>query len=158
MPLGNGDIAAGVYAIENDALYLLLSKNDAFTYNGDIFKTGRFHNFNATPAFYKDRAYLYIQPGLEQAWGESRWHPGYIVWMPLRLTFPDGGGLSAPVIANGRVYIGSGNTPLFYCLDAYTGEPYWIYKLGQRVEEATPCIYRDKVYVLSGDGYVHAIE
>ena len=41
MPLGNGDIAAGVYAIEDDALYLLLSKNDAFTYNGDIFKTGR---------------------------------------------------------------------------------------------------------------------
>ncbi len=41
MPLGNGDIAAGVYAIENDALYLLLSKNDAFTYNGDIFKTGK---------------------------------------------------------------------------------------------------------------------
>jgi hypothetical protein len=41
MPLGNGDIAAGVYAIENDALYLLLAKNDAFTYNGDLFKTGR---------------------------------------------------------------------------------------------------------------------
>lgn len=41
MPLGNGDIAAGVYALENDAFYLLLSKNDAFTYNGDIFKTGR---------------------------------------------------------------------------------------------------------------------
>ncbi|MCP4455567.1 MAG: hypothetical protein GY809_29255, partial [Planctomycetes bacterium] len=41
MPLGNGDIAAGVYAIEDDDLYLLLSKNDAFTYNGDLFKTGR---------------------------------------------------------------------------------------------------------------------
>jgi len=41
MPLGNGDIAAGVYAIENDDLYLLLSKNDAYTYLGDIFKTGR---------------------------------------------------------------------------------------------------------------------
>ncbi len=41
MPIGNGDIAAGVYAIEDDALYLLLAKNDAFTYNGDIFKTGR---------------------------------------------------------------------------------------------------------------------
>ena len=40
MPLGNGDIAAGVYAIEGDALYLLLAKNDAYTYNGDIFKTG----------------------------------------------------------------------------------------------------------------------
>ncbi len=41
MPIGNGDIAAGVYAIENDALYLLLAKNDAYTYSGDIFKTGR---------------------------------------------------------------------------------------------------------------------
>ena len=41
MPLGNGDIAAGVYAIENDDLYLLLSKNDAYNYMGDIFKTGR---------------------------------------------------------------------------------------------------------------------
>jgi alpha-L-fucosidase 2 len=41
MPIGNGDIAAGVYAIENGDLYLLLSKNDAYTYQGDIFKTGR---------------------------------------------------------------------------------------------------------------------
>jgi len=41
MPLGNGDIAAGVYAIEDGDLYLLLSKNDAYTRHGDIFKTGR---------------------------------------------------------------------------------------------------------------------
>ncbi len=41
MPLGNGDIAAGVYAIEDGDLYLLLAKNDAYNYNGDIFKTGR---------------------------------------------------------------------------------------------------------------------
>ena len=41
MPLGNGDIGAGVYAIEDGDLYLLLAKNDAFNYNGDIFKTGR---------------------------------------------------------------------------------------------------------------------
>ncbi len=41
MPLGNGDLAAGVYAIEDGDLYLLLAKNDAFTYNGDLFKTGR---------------------------------------------------------------------------------------------------------------------
>ena len=41
MPLGNGDIAAGVYAIENGDLFLLLAKNDAYTYMGDIFKTGR---------------------------------------------------------------------------------------------------------------------
>ena len=41
MPIGNGDIAAGVYAIENGDLFLLLSKNDAYNYMGDIFKTGR---------------------------------------------------------------------------------------------------------------------
>ena len=41
MPLGNGDIAAGVYAIEGGDLYLLLAKNDAFNFAGDIFKTGR---------------------------------------------------------------------------------------------------------------------
>ncbi|MEI6352076.1 MAG: DUF5703 domain-containing protein, partial [Verrucomicrobiota bacterium] len=41
MPIGNGDIGAGVYAIENGNLYLLFSKNDAFSYNGDLYKTGR---------------------------------------------------------------------------------------------------------------------
>ncbi|MEI8288230.1 MAG: DUF5703 domain-containing protein [Verrucomicrobiota bacterium] len=41
MPIGNGDIAAGVYVIENGDLYLLLGKNDAYTYMGDIYKTGR---------------------------------------------------------------------------------------------------------------------
>ena len=41
MPIGNGDIAAGVYAIENGDLYLLLAKNDAYNYLGDIYKTGR---------------------------------------------------------------------------------------------------------------------
>jgi hypothetical protein len=39
--IGNGDIAAGVYAIENGDLFLLLSKNDAFNYMGDLYKTGR---------------------------------------------------------------------------------------------------------------------
>ena len=41
MPIGNGDIAASVSAIENGDLYLLLAKNDAYNYDGDIFKTGR---------------------------------------------------------------------------------------------------------------------
>lgn len=73
-------------------------------------------------------------------------------------TFPDGGGLSAPALASGRVYIASGNSPFFYCLDQKTGEPHWIVKLGHRVEESTLCIFRNMVYVLAVDGYVHAIE
>ena len=40
MPLGNGDLAANVYAT-GDAVYLLLSKSDAFDWNGNIIKTGR---------------------------------------------------------------------------------------------------------------------
>ena len=34
----------------------------------------------------------------------------------------------------------------------------WTYRLGRRVEEATLRIYRDKVYCLAADGYVHAVE
>lgn len=41
MPIGNGDMAANVYALEDGNLYLLLSKNDAYNYCGDLFKTGR---------------------------------------------------------------------------------------------------------------------
>ncbi len=41
MPLGNGDLGAGAYAIENGDLYLLLSKSDAFNSTGRLYKTGR---------------------------------------------------------------------------------------------------------------------
>jgi len=57
MPLGNGDIAAGVYAIGDGALYLLLAKNDAFTYNGDIFKTGRVRVSIKPNPFAKDKPF-----------------------------------------------------------------------------------------------------
>jgi len=57
MPLGNGDIAAGVYAIEDGDLYLLLAKNDAYTYNGDIFKTGRVRVSLSPSPFAKGKAF-----------------------------------------------------------------------------------------------------
>ena len=41
MPIGNGDLGANVYAVQNDALYLLLSKTDAFDRSGNVLKTGR---------------------------------------------------------------------------------------------------------------------
>ncbi len=40
MPIGNGDLAANVYAVSNGDLYLLLSKSDAFDWQGNICKTG----------------------------------------------------------------------------------------------------------------------
>ncbi len=121
---------------------------------------GNFSNFNATPAFHDGRAYYTarVGEGLRGVPTASRIYCVDTGNAGIEWTFPDGGGLSAPAIANGRVYIGSGNTPLFYCLDALTGKPLWIHKFGQRVEESTLCIYRDKVIVLAGDGYVHALE
>jgi outer membrane protein assembly factor BamB len=128
------------------------NKNDA--------EKGNFSNFNATPAFHNDRAYYTarVGVGLRGVPLNSTVYCVDAATAKIHWTFPDGGGLSAPAIASDRVYIGSGNTPLFYCLDAATGKPLWIHKLGHRVEEATLCIYRDRVYVLAADGYVHAIE
>jgi outer membrane protein assembly factor BamB len=121
---------------------------------------GVYSNFNASPAFTDGMAFFTARVGvglrgIPVASKVYRVDPetAKIDW-----TFPDGGGLSAPALASGRVYIASGNTPFFYCLDQKTGKPHWIVKLGHRVEESTLCIYRDKVYVLAADGYVHAIE
>jgi outer membrane protein assembly factor BamB len=121
---------------------------------------GVYSNFNASPAFVDGMAFFTARVGIglrgvPLSSKVYRVDPetGKIHW-----TFPDGGGLSAPALASGRVYIASGNTPFFYCLDQKTGEPHWIVKLGHRVEESTLCIYRNKVFVLAADGYVHAIE
>ncbi len=111
------------------------------------------------PAFFNNRAYYTARAG-EGLGGIPMATRVYCVdaaTAKIHWTFPDGGGMSAPAIASDRVYVASGNTPLFYCLDAYTGKPHWIYKFGQHVDEATLCIYRDKVYVLAADGYVHAL-
>ena len=57
MPIGNGNLAAGVYVLENGDLYLLLSKNDALNYCGDLFKTGRVKiSLNPNP-FKKNRKF-----------------------------------------------------------------------------------------------------
>ena len=152
-----------VYLPHHDTVFTMLDgKTGALLSPGilDPKEKGDFSNFNATPALHDGRAYYTarVGEGLRGVPTASRVYcvdpeAGKVIW-----TFPDGGGLSAPAIANGRVYIGSGNTPLFYCLDALTGKPLWIHRLGQRVEEATLCIYRNKVIILAGDGWVHALE
>jgi outer membrane protein assembly factor BamB len=152
-----------VYLPHHDTVFTMLDGKTGTLLSPGILDPkgkGDFSNFNATPALHDGRAYYTarVGEGLRGVPTASRVYcvdpaASKVLW-----TFPDGGGLSAPALANGRVYIGSGNTPLFYCLDAITGNPLWIHRLGQRVEEATLCIYRNKVIVLAGDGYVHAIE
>jgi len=116
--------------------------------------------FNASPAFADGMAFFTARVG--RGFGgvplSSRVYSVDPLTAKINWTFPDGGGLSAPALASGRVYIASGNSPFFYCLDQLSGKPHWIVKLGHRVEESTLCIYRRMVYVLAADGYVHAIE
>ena len=116
--------------------------------------------FNASPAFADGQAFFTarVGRGIGGVPLSSRVYSVDPLTAKINWTFPDGGGLSAPALASGRVYIASGNTPFLYCLDQETGKPHWIFKLGQRVEESTLCIYRDKLYVLAADGYVHAIK
>jgi outer membrane protein assembly factor BamB len=120
----------------------------------------RVRNFNATPVVYKGRGYFTARAGTGLGGVPMATRVYCIDYRnaDIHWTFPDGGGISAPAIASDRVYVASGSTPFLYCLNATTGKPHWIYRLGQRVEEATLCIYRDKIYVLAGDGYVHAIK
>jgi len=121
---------------------------------------GNFTNFNASPAYVDGRYFgtARVGAGLRGVPLASKIYCVDPKTAEIQWTFPDGGGLSAPALASGRVYIASGNTPFFYCLDQETGEPHWIVKLGHRVEESTLCIYRKMVYVLAVDGFVHAIE
>ena len=162
---------SGTLIAEDGKIYLPHHAN-MFTYfdskTGELLNNGNtneaekglYSNFNASPAFVDGKAFFTARVGKghvgvplsSKVYGVNPVN-GKINW-----TFPDGGGLSAPALASARVYIGSGNTPFFYCLDQDTGKPHWIFKLGHRVEESTLCIYRNKIYVLAADGYVHAIE
>jgi outer membrane protein assembly factor BamB len=162
---------SGTLIAENGKIYLP-SANNIFNYynsqtgellnegNTDDEAKGVHSGFNASPAFTDGVAFFSARVG--RGYGgvplASRVYSVNPETAEINWTFPDGGGLSAPALARGRVYIASGNTPLFYCLDQKTGKPHWIVKLGNRVEESTLCIYRKMVYVLSADGYVHAIE
>ncbi len=128
--------------------------------NKDEKEKGVHTGFNASPAFVDGKAFFTarVGRGIGGVPLSSRVYSVDPETAKINWTFPDGGGLSAPAVASGRLYIASGNTPFFYCLDQLTGKPHWIFKLGHRVEESTLCIYKKMVYVLSADGYVHAIE
>lgn len=162
---------SGTLMVNNDTIYVPHHSNIFMSFNaltGRVISHGNtnesekgiYSNFNATPAFGEGSAYFTarVGTGLHGVPLASRIYCVDPISAKIRWTHPDGGGLSAPALANGRLYVASGNSPFFYCLDQKTGKPYWIHKLGNRVEEATLCIYRDKVYVLAADGYLHAIE
>ena len=162
---------SGTLVVENGRVYVphhsnIFSSFDAIT--GEVSSTGNHDerqkgnraNFNATPAFHAGRAFFSARGGTGLL-GVPLFSTVYCVDTEtgdIKWTYRDGGGLSAPAVASGRVYIASGNSPFLYCLAEGTGEPIWIHRLGHRTEESTLCIYRNRLYALCADGFVHSIE
>ena len=64
------------------------------------------------------------------------------------------GGYSSPTVADGQVYIGSGNK--VYCLDATTGTLTWNYTTGRDVM-SSPAVVDGKVYIGSMDRKVYCL-
>ena len=122
-------------------------------------------NFNVTPAYHNGRVYASNWHGIglggictvsnmysmDAKTGKPLWS-GY------------GGGLSGPVIGkNGDVYVASVSDPFFYCYDREgnadgTAKIKWMYKMGNKVEESTPALYNGKAFIMSSDGYIHAVQ
>ena len=63
---------------------------------------------------------------------------------------------SSPVVADGKVYVGSGDWNL-YCLDADDGSKLWNYKTNAAVDSA-PAVVDGKVYFGSNDGGVYCLD
>jgi outer membrane protein assembly factor BamB len=62
---------------------------------------------------------------------------------------------SAPAIANGVVYVGSGDGNV-YAFDLKTGERLWSARLGAKAVTSSPTVVNGAVYVGSNDGNVFA--
>jgi outer membrane protein assembly factor BamB len=88
---------------------------------------------------------------LDAATGRPLWsHPGT--------------GVSGPVVgADGEIYVASNASPYLCCLDPGgngdgTTEVLFAYRMGDRVLESVPCLYGGKLFILSCDGWLHAVE
>ena len=68
-----------------------------------------------------------------------------------------GGKLSAPVVADGRVYLARVDKHAVDCLDAVSGKTLWSYTAGGRVD-SPPAIYRDVVIFGCRDGWVYCVK
>jgi outer membrane protein assembly factor BamB len=67
-----------------------------------------------------------------------------------------GGTLTAPVIADGRVYVAAPETHRIHALNARNGSPLWTFTAGARVD-SPPAIYRGRVLFGSADGCIYCL-
>jgi len=67
-----------------------------------------------------------------------------------------GGTLSAPVLADGKLFVASVHTHSIHALDAATGERVWSFLAGGRVD-SPPTIWQGRVLFGSADGHVYCL-
>ncbi len=166
----DGGTDSGVPIVKNDRIYLPIGGPRFRCLNAlsgevlwEYFEQGA--TFNVTPAYHNGKVFastwrgvglggICVQSilyGMDASTGEVLWeHPG--------------GGLSGPVVgADGTVYCASVSDPFLYAIKpepTEDGSPQtlWMYDLGNKVEESTPALYDGMAYVMSSDGYLHAIK
>jgi len=67
-----------------------------------------------------------------------------------------GGRLTAPVVAESKVFVASQDTHTLSALDASSGESLWAYTAGGRID-SPPTIYQGRVLFGSADGWVYCL-
>ena len=72
--------------------------------------------------------------------------------------YKGGGGLTAPVLTDGKLITGSSCDPFVVCLDPEDGSVIWRFFTGGEMRENVPAIYGNKVYVHSTNGWLYAIQ
>jgi eukaryotic-like serine/threonine-protein kinase len=122
--------------------------------SGGVVYFGSFDgNFYAVDAAKGDLKWKFAVPG-ERRFAATHLHGS----VPAAEVMPDPFDffLSSPVVWNGSVYFGSGDTNV-YTLDAVSGRLKWKFKTGD-VVHASPAISGGTLFVGSGDSYFYAID
>jgi outer membrane protein assembly factor BamB len=68
-----------------------------------------------------------------------------------------GGGLTSPVVANGRLFVASVDTHTVHAIDAGSGKRLWEFTAGGRIDSA-PTVYQGRVLFGSADGRVYCLD
>lgn len=131
------------------------------TETGKIIWEHRLENlgYNASPALHNGRVFISTSVSRPVA---SRIYcldaeTGKVIWEHR------GGGITAPAVADGKVYFASTADPFFYCVDEKGNDDgtttcLWKYKMGDRVYESHPAIYGGLAYILCRDSYLYAFK
>jgi outer membrane protein assembly factor BamB len=92
--------------------------------------------YNSTIIAFKD-----VENGSEELW-----------------RYKGGGGLTAPVITDGKLITGSSCDPFVVCLNPQDGSVLWRYYTGGEMMENVPAIYGNKFYAHFNTGWLCAIQ